>query len=257
MSGTDENDPDTALQVDDLTVRYGQVTAVAGLSLRVPSGSVVAVLGANGAGKTSTMRALAGSIRASIDGRARLFGGSILGLSAHRIAARGMVLVPEGRQVIAPLTVEENLLLGGYRQRSRARLRELMAECHELFPILHERADSPAGLLSGGEQQMLAFGRALMSDPRLILMDEPSMGLAPVMVDRVMEAVEALHRRGASILMVEQNAASALQVATHAYVLDQGRIVCSGTATEVGSDPVVAQTFLGLREQAQAGQAAC
>ncbi|MHB1809974.1 MAG: ABC transporter ATP-binding protein [Solirubrobacteraceae bacterium] len=244
------------LLVDRLTVRYGQVRAVDGLSLSVPRGSVVAVLGANGAGKSSTMRALAGGLRATVRGRVELFGESVLGRSAHRIARRGMVLVPEGRQVIAPLSVEENLMLGAYRQRSRSRVRELLAECHELFPILRERRDSPAGLLSGGEQQMLAFGRALMSDPRLMLMDEPSMGLSPLMVDRVMDAVLALNRRGTSILVVEQNAAAAFRVASLAYVLDQGRIVCAGTSSEVSADPVVAEAFLGLRDHAEEAERA-
>jgi branched-chain amino acid transport system ATP-binding protein len=159
------------------------------------------------------------------------------------------VLVPEGRRVIAPLTVEENLQLGGYRQRSRPRTRELLAECFELFPVLEERRGATAGLLSGGEQQMLAFGRALMADPKLILMDEPSMGLAPAMVDRVMGAVAAINQRGTSILLVEQNAVAALAVADQAYVLDQGRIARSGPAADIAADPIVAQAFLGLREE--------
>jgi branched-chain amino acid transport system ATP-binding protein len=240
------------LLVEDLAVRYGHVRAVEGISLRVERGSVVAVLGANGAGKTSTLRALSGSLRGSMSGRVELFGESIARRRADRIVRRGMVLVPEGRQVIAPLTVEENLLLGGYRQRSRSRLAELLEEAFALFPVLRERRGAPAGLLSGGEQQMLAFGRALMAEPRLILMDEPSMGLSPAMVDRVMEAVAAINGRGTSILLVEQNATAAFTVATHAYVLDQGRIVRGGSAAEVSADPIVVQAFLGLRQDADA-----
>ena len=237
------------LHVEDLIVRYGHVLAVDGVSLAVERGSIVAVLGANGAGKTSTLRAISGSLRGSCSGTATLFGASILRKPAHALVKRGLVLVPEGRRVIAPLTVEENLQLGGYRQRSRTRTHELLAECFELFPVLAERRGATAGLLSGGEQQMLAFGRALMADPKLILMDEPSMGLAPAMVDRVMGAVAAINRRGTSILLVEQNAVAALAVADRAYVLDQGRIARSGPAADIAADPIVAQAFLGLREE--------
>lgn len=250
------SDEKVDLAVEDLVVRYGHVRAVEGVSLSVAHGSVVAVLGANGAGKTSTLRAISGSLRGSCSGSARLFGEQVLRKHAHRLVKRGMVLVPEGRQVIAPLTVEENLQLGGYRQRKRARAEELMTECYELFPILKERRSAHAGLLSGGEQQMLAFGRALMADPKLILMDEPSMGLAPAMVDRVMGAVAAINRRGTSILLVEQNAIAALAVADHAYVLDQGRIVRSGPASEVAADPIVVQAFLGLRDDADPAEQA-
>jgi branched-chain amino acid transport system ATP-binding protein len=239
------------LRVEDLVVRYGHVLAVDGVSLAVERGSIVAVLGANGAGKTSTLRAISGSLRGSCSGTATLFDAPILRKPAHALVKRGMVLVPEGRHVIAPLTVEENLQLGGYRQRSRTRTRELLAECFELFPVLEERRGATAGLLSGGEQQMLAFGRALMADPKLILMDEPSMGLAPAMVDRVMGAVAAINRRGTSILLVEQNAVAALAVADRAYVLDQGRIARSGSAADIAADPIVAQAFLGLRDEAE------
>ncbi|MFZ0975634.1 MAG: ABC transporter ATP-binding protein [Solirubrobacteraceae bacterium] len=246
MSASEE----PALVIEGLGVRYGHVTAVSDLSLVLPKGAVVTVLGANGAGKSSTLRALSGAIKASVTGDARLFGESILGKPAHRVVGRGMVLVPEGRQVVAPLTVEENLLLGGYRQRSRSRLRELLAECYELFDVLRERRDGPAGLLSGGEQQMLAFGRAMMADPRVILMDEPSMGLSPLMIDRVMDTVKVLNQRGISILLVEQNANASFGVASEAYVLDQGHVVCSGPVAEVRADPIVAEAFLGLREHA-------
>ena len=233
-----------------LSVRYGHVNAVRDVSLQVGHGEVVAVLGANGAGKSSTLRAISGAAKASITGEVRLFGERVLGRRAHSLVARGMVLVPEGRQMIAPMTVEENLLLGAHRLRSRSRRGELLEEVFELFPVLRERRRQVSGLLSGGEQQMLAFGRAFMSDPRLILMDEPSMGLSPLMVDRVMDAVREFNRRGRSILLVEQNAHAALGVASRVYVLDQGHIVRSGPAAEVGADPIVAQAFLGLREEA-------
>jgi branched-chain amino acid transport system ATP-binding protein len=244
------------LRVTDLSVRYGHVTAVDGISLEVPSGAIVAVLGANGAGKSSTLRALAGGLKAQVKGDVELFGESVGRRASHRMVARGMVLVPEGRQVIAPLTVEENLLLGGYRQRSRQVQRDTLARIYELFPVLLERRRGVAGLLSGGEQQMLAFGRAMMARPRLILMDEPSMGLAPVMVDRVMKAVATINEQGTSILLVEQNATAAFRIATEVYILDQGQIVRSGPTAEVRADPVVEQAFLGLRERAQSAEAA-
>jgi branched-chain amino acid transport system ATP-binding protein len=242
---------DVDLHVEGLTVRYGHVNAVRGISLDVNRGEVVAVLGANGAGKSSTLRAIAGALKASVQGTIDLYGDAVRGKHAHTLVKRGLVLVPEGRQMIAPLSVEENLLLGAHQLRSRSRRGELLNEAFELFPVLKERRAQVSGLLSGGEQQMLAFGRALMSDPRIILMDEPSMGLSPLMVDRVMDAVRELNRRGRSILLVEQNATAAFGVASRVYVLDQGRIVREGPSAEVSADPIVAQAFLGLREEAE------
>jgi len=247
-------EPLADLLVEGLSVRYGHVSAVRSISLRVSHGEVVAVLGANGAGKSSTLRAISGSVKASVQGEIRLFGESVAGKRAHSLVRRGMVLVPEGRQMIAPLSVEENLLLGAHQLRSRSRRKELLNETFELFPVLRDRRDQVSGLLSGGEQQMLAFGRALMSDPKLILMDEPSMGLSPLMVDRVMDAVSELNRRGRSILLVEQNAQAAFGVAARVYVLDQGQIVRHGPSAEVSADPIVAQAFLGLREEAEVAE---
>lgn len=241
-------DSDLDLSVTGLSVRYGGVLAVDGLSLRVRHGEVVAMLGANGAGKSSTLAALSGSSVGSVSGHIEVFGAVVSRQRAHRMNRRGVVLVPEGRRVFAPLSVEENLLLGGYSVRSRSRLRELLAEIYELFPVLADRRNGAAGLLSGGEQQMLAFGRALMSQPRLILMDEPSMGLAPVMVDRVMAAVRTINERGTSVLLVEQNAVAALGVASYAYVLERGRLVKSAPAADLAKDSTVADAFLGLRE---------
>ena len=236
------------LELDGLAVRYGHVTAVNGISLSVRRGSIVAVLGANGAGKTSTLNALAGISPGKVSGTITLFG-QRSPRQPHRIVKSGMVLVPEGRQVFSPLTVADNLLMGGYSRRGRRATDKTMAEIYELFPVLHERRDSPAGLLSGGEQQMLAFGRAMMSQPRLILMDEPSMGLAPIMVDRVMSALTTINERGSSILVVEQNAAAVLEVAHYAYVLNQGRIIHEGTAKEVMNASIVVESFLGLHEE--------
>lgn len=241
---TEPND----LEINDVFVRYGHVAAVNGISLTVRRGQIVAVLGANGAGKTSLLNALAGSSVGKVTGSIKLFGDSIASRPAHRVVRAGMVMVPEGRQVFAPLSVEDNLLVGGYTKGSRRKTEQVKAEVYELFPVLYERRNSPAGLLSGGEQEMLAFGRAMMSLPKVILMDEPSMGLAPIMVDRVMGALTAINARETSILVVEQNAAAVLAVATYAYVLDRGRIVHSGPASEVSENPIVMEAFLGLRE---------
>ncbi|SCG72093.1 ABC transporter ATP-binding protein [Micromonospora inositola] len=243
------SEPD--LVVEDLTVRYGPVEAVRGVSLQVDRAAIVAIVGANGAGKSSALTALAGICAGSVSASVRLVGEQLRIKRPHRIVERGMVLVPEGRRMISPLSVQDNLLLGGYRHRSGRRLRALLTDVYDLFPILSERRDVPSGLLSGGEQQMLAFGRAMMADPRLMLMDEPTMGLSPSMTDRVMEAISAINERGVSVLLVEQNAAAALPIASFAYVLDRGEVVHAGPAREVSSDPILAQTFLGLRPTAQ------
>lgn len=245
---------DIDLAVSDFSVRYGQITAVDSISLAVEHGSIVAVLGANGAGKTSTLTALAGASLGRATGSVQLFGKRMRLGHADRVVRSGMVLVPEGRQVFAPLTVQDNLLVGAYTRggllgRDRRGIEATMAEIFDMFPVLHERRDSPAGLLSGGEQQMLAFGRAMMSQPRLILMDEPSMGLAPVVVDRVMSALQRINERGTAILVVEQNAAAVLEVAHYAYVLSRGRIMHSGPAAEVKDSQIVAQSFLGLDDE--------
>jgi branched-chain amino acid transport system ATP-binding protein len=239
---------DAVLSVEDLGVHYGGITAVESLSVSVGQSQIVTLLGANGAGKSSTLTALAGSNPGTVSGRIVFEGREVTRRRADRVASLGIALVPEGRQVFAPLTVEENLVVGAYLVRSKKRVRALIDEAFDLFPILAERRNGAAGLLSGGEQQMLAFGRAMMSEPRLILMDEPSMGLAPIMVDRVMDAITAMNERGASILLVEQNSVAALRVASYAYVLERGRIVRHGTADELAVDPAVAAAFLGLSD---------
>ena len=233
------------LEASGLVVRYGQVTAVHGIDLRLEQGQVVGLLGSNGAGKTSTLNALSGALKPA-GGRITFDGEDITGRPSHRVARAGLVQVPEGRRVIGPLGVEENLKLGAYHQRSRSRLGALLDDVYELFPILHERRDKAGGLLSGGEQQMLAFGRALMSEPKVLLLDEPSMGLAPIMVDRIIEAVGSIAERGLSILMVEQNAAVAFELATYAYVLEQGEVILEGSVDAVRNDPLVLRAFLGL-----------
>jgi branched-chain amino acid transport system ATP-binding protein len=233
------------LEVEGLVVRYGQVTAVHGIDLRLEEGQVTALLGSNGAGKTSTLNALCGALT-PVAGRIVFDGRDITGQPAHKVSRGGLVQVPEGRRIIGPLTVEENLKLGGYHQRSSSKLNALLSDVYELFPILQERRGNAGGLLSGGEQQMLAFGRALMSEPKILLLDEPSMGLAPIMVDRIIEAVRHIAERGISILMVEQNAAAAFELATYAYVLEQGEVILEGAVDAVKNDPLVLRAFLGL-----------
>jgi branched-chain amino acid transport system ATP-binding protein len=237
------------LEITDLHVHYGKVAAVRGISLSVQPGRVTLVLGANGAGKTTTLRAVAG-LQKPHSGEITLDGRRITGLPAHRIVQKGLALVPEGRKVFAPLTVLENLKLGGYtapRDTEAASLQRVF----ELFPILAERQSGAAGLLSGGEQQMLAFGRGLMSKPRVMLMDEPSMGLAPTMVDTVLSRVRAIADSGIGVLMVEQNAEAGLEVADDVVVVARGEVVFSGAASVARSHSSVVLAFLG--EAALAG----
>lgn len=236
------------LEVNELCVRYGRLTAVHELAFEVYDGEIAVLLGTNGAGKSSTINAISGAIRVSA-GSVRFKGKDITKWPSHAVARSGLVQVPEGRRIIGPLTVEENLLVGAYNVLSRERRADLLSDVYGMFPILSERSEQPGGLLSGGQQQMLAFGRALMADPSLILLDEPSMGLAPVMVDRVMESVRRIAERGISVLMVEQNASAAFDVATKAYLMDQGELVLSGTVDEVRQSPKVLSAFLGIESE--------
>lgn len=231
------------LHVEGLSVRYGNISAVEDLSISVVAGEVVVLLGANGAGKTSALRGIMGLEPAT--GTTILDGRDLAKEPTFRRARSGLVLVPEGRRVFAPLTIEENLDMGGYRHRDGRHKQQVLAEVYEMFPILADRRRIQAGLLSGGEQQMLAYGRALMSSPQVVLMDEPSMGLAPALVDQVMDAVAEIAARGIGVLMVEQNAAAALDVATRAAVLDRGRVTTEGTAAHLRSHASVLRAFLG------------
>jgi len=239
------------LDVSALAVRYGGVRAVSGVDLTVQAGRVSVLLGPNGAGKTSTMRAILGLVRKS-HGRVTVDGVDVTKARPYRVAREGVALVPEGRRIFAPLSVEENLLLGAYTNRSAEHRAETLAQIFEMFPILAERRAGAAGYLSGGEQQMLAFGRALMSRPKVILMDEPSMGLSPAMVDVVLDAVRTIAGFGIGVLMVEQNAKAALRVADDGMVLERGRIVLRGSADELATHPDVVKAFLG---EAAAGAA--
>ena len=237
------------LEVQDLHVSYGNIEAVRDVSVTAERGKVTLVLGANGAGKTTTLKAIAGLISPA-SGSVKLDGADITGLAAHKVARKGVALVPEGRRVFAPLSVAENLRLGGYLA-SRQEYDRALARVYEMFPILATRRDKAAGLLSGGEQQMLAFARALMSQPKVILMDEPSMGLAPVIVDSILVKVRELADSGIGVLMVEQNAEAGLDVADHVVAVARGEVVYSGAVNEARNNASVLRAFLG--EAALAG----
>lgn len=232
------------LSVEHLAVAYGPTAAVKGIDLRVQEGQVVCLIGANGAGKTSILRALSGLVRPAA-GRVVLDGADITGLRPHRIAALGMRHVPQGRQIFAELTVAENLAVGAWLTHGAAETARLQESVLERFPRLRERLSQLAGSMSGGEQQMLALGRALMGAPRLLLLDEPSMGLAPLFVEEIFAIIADLKREGRTILLVEQNASAALEVADFAFVLETGRIVLQGPAAEVANDPAVVAAYLG------------
>ena len=235
------------LEVKGLRVSYGHVQAVHDLSLRVEAGQVVTLIGPNGAGKTSTLAAVAGLLRPE-RGQVLLEGRDVTGLPAHQAVAEGIVLVPEGRCILARMSIEENLLMAAESRAPRptgAEMRQRIDAQYDRFPVLGERRRLPAGSLSGGEQQMLAFARALLMRPRILLLDEPSMGLAPLLVARIFELVKAIHRDGATVLLVEQNARLALQISDHAYVLERGRIVLEGPSGELAADPRVRAAYLG------------
>jgi len=231
------------LEVEDLHVYYGEIHALKGISLRVAQGEIVALLGNNGAGKTTTLKTISGLLRPRT-GRVLLEGRPIHDLVAHQIVARGVAHSPEGRKIFNRLTVSENLEMGAYL-RSDAAIRQDMDRIFELFPRLRERRQQTAGTLSGGEQQMLAMGRALMARPRILLLDEPSMGLAPILVEQIFETVADINRQGTTILLVEQNAAIALSVAHRGYVLETGSIALTGAAAELSEHPEVQRAYLG------------
>jgi len=231
------------LEVRDLNVYYGEIHALKGVSFRVGQGEVVTLLGNNGAGKTTTLRTVSGLL-APRNGEVALEGTSLLGTAPHDVVRRGITHVPEGRRVFNRLTVRENLEMGAYTRRDG----EIDADVERVFttfPRLRERAVQTAGTLSGGEQQMLAIGRALMARPRLLLLDEPSMGLAPVIVEQIFETIQAINQQGVTILLVEQNAAMALSVATRGYVLETGRVALEGRAADLADNPEVRRAYLG------------
>ena len=237
------------LEVTDLHVRRGATHVLRGVSLTVAEREIVTLIGPNGAGKTTLLITISGllpvvsgAVRCRIDGEARSLGG----LPADRIVAAGIVHCPEGRRVFTSLTVRENLLIGAYRRHARDDLREDLERCFAIFPILAERQALSAGSLSGGEQMMLAIGRALMARPRLLLLDEPSLGLAPQVVETIFETILEINRAGTTVLLVEQNAELALEIADRGYVMETGRIVHTGTGQALLDDPAVKQTYLGI-----------
>ncbi|HTY92475.1 MAG TPA: ABC transporter ATP-binding protein [Steroidobacteraceae bacterium] len=231
------------LEVSGLTVSYGPIEAVREISFRVEPGAVVSLVGPNGAGKTTTLNAVSGVVPAAA-GSVRFEGRDITRLSPHQRVSAGIVQVPEGRLVLAHMSVRENLELGGYRRPARE-VAAGVQRMEERFPILRERRNAMAGTLSGGEQQMLAIARGLMARPKLLLLDEPSLGLAPLLVRTIFEIVAALQAEGQTILLVEQNARQALAVSTHAYVMENGKVVLSGSAERLMSDPAIIGTYLG------------
>lgn len=237
--------PEPLLDIQGLSSHYGPIQAIADISLYVYPGELVAIVGANGAGKTTLMHTISGVQRAS-GGSIRFDGRDIANLSPHRVVAAGICQAPEGRQVFAPLSVEDNLRLGAYCQRrDKAWLEHELEHIYELFPILRERHRQSAGTLSGGQQQMLAIGRALLGRPRLLLLDEPSMGLAPLLVEEIFRVIRELNDRGVTILLVEQNARAALGIANRGYVLETGRVVHSATAEELLADEAIRKAYLG------------
>ncbi len=235
----------TLLAVEHIEVRYGDLIGVADVSLDVPAGAMVALLGANGAGKTTTLNAIAGLIPAT-KGMIRFGDERIDGQPAYAIVRKGLALSPEGWRLFVQQSVEKNLLLGATPVADSSRRATLLDRVYALFPRLAERRHQRAGTMSGGERQMLAIGRALMSDPRLLMLDEPSLGLAPAVVDALYETLVRLHREGLTILLAEQAVEMALEVADHAYVLQVGRSVLSGTAGQIAQDPEVQRIYLGL-----------
>jgi branched-chain amino acid transport system ATP-binding protein len=232
------------LEVRDLRVDYGGIKALRGISLDVPEGQVVALIGANGAGKTTTLRAISKMLRPAT-GTIRFRGEDVTRLASHQLVARGMAHGPEGRGIFLNLTVRENLELGAYLRRDRAGIEADAQKAYALFPILAERRAQVSGTLSGGEQQMLAVARALMSRPKLLLLDEPSLGLAPQVVERIFAVLRDVSATGVSLLLVEQNAHKALQLAHRAYVLETGNIVMTGTGRELLASPEVRKAYLG------------
>lgn len=233
------------LEIKDLDLFYGQAQALAGVSLEIRQGEIVSIIGANGAGKSSLIRTIAG-IEHPHAGKIYFAGHDITALEAHQVCDLGIGHIPEGRQIFPSLTTMENLAMGAMVPRARARSKQMMTEVFALFPRLAERKKQPAGTLSGGEQQMLAIGRCLMSCPELIMFDEPSLGLAPAVVKALLQTIQILNQRGLTILLVEQNVALSLKISQRAYVLENGRIALSGTGKDLLTNPRVRQSYLGM-----------
>ena len=233
----------TILSVKNINVFYGAIHAISNITFKVDEGEIVTLIGANGAGKSTTLNTISGLLR-SRTGDIKFMGNSIAKTAPNKIVESGLVMVPEGRRIFLGLTVEENLEMGAYT-RPKTEIKQSMEQVYELFPRLKERQNQIGGTLSGGEQQMLAMGRALMAKPKLIMLDEPSMGLAPLLVDLIFEIIADLHKAGSTILLVEQNAQAALSIADRAYVLETGKIVKTGMGSELINDPDIKKAYLG------------
>ena len=234
------------LKIENLVTKYGEVIALDGISLEVNQGEIVALIGSNGAGKSTTLMTISGWVRPS-QGRILFEGKEIQRLPMHKIVEHGIIQCPEGRGLFSEMTVEENLLMGYYSNRKRGNPYPMMERVFELFPILKERLKQEASTLSGGQQQMLAIGRALMATPKLLMLDEPSLGLAPLLVEKVFETIQRIHEAGTTILLVEQNARAALSIADRAYVMEVGRIALEGTGRELLNNDEVRKAYLGGR----------
>ena len=233
-----------ALSIEGLKVRYGAIEAVKGINIEVPEGSVVALLGANGAGKTSTLRTISGLTEAA-DGKITYYGKDITNMDTEKIAKLGMAQSPEGRQIFGDLTVEENLKAGAFTVKDRKVLKKCYERCYRYFPRLEERKSQMANTLSGGELQMLAIARALMSNPKVLLLDEPSLGLAPLVVRDIFEIIKEIRKEGTTVVIVEQNALQTLKIADYGYVLEVGEISMEGPASELIRDPKLVEAYLG------------
>ena len=231
------------LKVEDVNVYYGSIHAIKGVSCEVNQGEIVTLIGANGAGKSTTLNTISGLLKPK-SGTIEFEGKSVVGVPAHKILKEGMALCPEGRRIFSQLTVEENLQMGAYT-RPNSEIADSIADIYDRFPRLKERYKQVAGTLSGGEQQMLAMGRALMSKPKLLMLDEPSMGLAPILVEQIFEIIVEMNKRGTTILLVEQNAQMALSIAHRGYVLETGRVVSTGTGAELLNYDAVRKAYLG------------
>ncbi len=232
------------LEVKELNVYYGVIQALKGINFEVNEGEIVTLIGANGAGKTTAMHSIMGLIPVT-SGTVTYMGQQINHVPPHKIVHMGMTQVPEGRRIFQELTVYENILLGAYIQKDKKAIKEDIERVYEIFPRLEERKKQVAGTLSGGEQQMLAMGRALMSRPKLLMLDEPSMGLSPLFVDQVFEVIQRIHREGTTILLVEQNAGKSLAISDRAYVLENGKVAYSGTAKELSESDEIKKAYLG------------